>query len=82
MPWVKIINRNTNAFADKEKIHGLSIEVILIAFFMIIVLFLIAVSIKQPHKKKGPGVNTLMHDSVKHNKYTAVLPGHSIPLNG
>lgn len=61
MPWVKIVNRKSHSFTSQLKVYGVSLEAILISSFIIIVLFLLAVHIKQPAKKNKPGFSAAMH---------------------
>lgn len=53
MPWIKILNRKNHPFTNKIKVHGVSIEIILIAAFVLIVLFLGAVYFIAPAKKSA-----------------------------
>ena len=48
---IKILNRKNHPFTNKIKIYGVSIEVILITFFILIVLFVMSVYIKRPSNK-------------------------------
>jgi len=52
---IKILTKRNHPFAHKVKVNGVSLEVVLLTFFILIVLFLAAVSIKHSHKtnKKG-----------------------------
>lgn len=52
MLWIKVLNRKNHPFTHKVKIYGISIETILIASFIGIVLLLIVVPAKQSHKQK------------------------------
>jgi len=61
---IKILNRKNHPFTHKIKIYGVSIEVILIASFAFVVLFLAGVYIKQKYKRK-PAINRSHHSAIK-----------------
>ncbi len=49
---IKILNKKGHPFANKIKVYGISIEAILITFFVLIILFVSAVYLKQHPKKE------------------------------
>ena len=49
---IKILNQKNHPFTHKIKLYGMSIEFILIAFFVLIVAFVTAVYVNQHFKKK------------------------------
>jgi hypothetical protein len=55
---IKILNRKYHPFTNKIKVYGISIEAILIASFILMVLFVMAVYIKRPPGNKQPAPAT------------------------
>jgi hypothetical protein len=49
---IKILHRRNHPFTNKIKVYGVSIEAILIGFFILIVFFLSAVYFSRRHKKE------------------------------
>jgi hypothetical protein len=58
---IKILDRKNHPFSNKIKVYGISIEAILITFFILIVLFVTAVYIKGPFQKKKPAMEIKLH---------------------
>jgi hypothetical protein len=59
MSDIKILNRRNHPYRHKIKVYGISIGIILVFFFILVVLFVIAVYSKQNKRamQKQPGNN-------------------------
>jgi hypothetical protein len=49
---IKVVNKKNHPFANKIKVYGISIEAILITFFILIVLLASASYLMPKHKKE------------------------------